>query len=83
MSQRQDSVPAFTWGLKQSHVLRLSQNELGEGMVQVHGELGVCESFKVLQSSRETLGTPRVDGRPACPPALSCQSSTIFLVSQT
>lgn len=57
MSQRQDSVPTFTWGLKQSHVLRLSQNELGEGMVQVHGELGVCESFKVLQSSR---GNPRV-----------------------
>lgn len=47
-------------------------------MVQVHGELGVCESFNVLQSSRETLDTPRVDGRPACPQALSCKSSTIF-----
>lgn len=52
-------------------------------MVQVHGKLGVCESFKTLQSSRETLGTPRVDGRTACPQALSRKSSTIFLVSQT
>lgn len=80
---RQDSVPAFMWGLKQSHVLQLSQNELGEDMVQVRGELGVCESFEILQSSRKTLGTPCVDGRPACPQVLSCKSSTIFLVLQT
>ena len=52
-------------------------------MVQVHGELGVCESFKTLPNSRTTLGTPRVDGRPTSPQALSCKSSTIFLISQT
>lgn len=43
----------------------------------------VSVSFKTLRSSRETLGIPRVDGRPACPQALSRKSSTIFLVLQT